>query len=276
MARADRRRSQRARPPAVVRRQEAVIEDTMFFPRLRRHAKWMFLFLALVFGLGFVGFGVGAGGIGVGNIFEGRSQAGVPSVGEAEERVSDNPRDPQAFRDLATAHEAVGNTDEAIEAYENLVALRPKNADALQGVARLYLLKVEEAQIRAQQADLRATYIAPGASVAGTIVIGGKPLEPDTISSAVNGQLSEAVSTALGEAQQAAAQAVDAYKRRAAAAPRNPDYQLELAQTAEFVGDSATAIEAYEKFIAIDKTNPLVPEIRQQLKKLRAQSGATG
>ena len=27
------------------------IEDTMFFPRLRRHAKWMFVFLALVFGL---------------------------------------------------------------------------------------------------------------------------------------------------------------------------------------------------------------------------------
>ena len=31
----------------------------MFFPRLRRQAKWVFLFLALVFALGFVGFGVG-------------------------------------------------------------------------------------------------------------------------------------------------------------------------------------------------------------------------
>ena len=38
-----------------------MIEDTMFFPRLRRHAKWMFLFLALAFGLGFVGFGVEIG-----------------------------------------------------------------------------------------------------------------------------------------------------------------------------------------------------------------------
>ena len=32
----------------------------MFFPRLRRQAKWMFVFLALVFGVGFVIFGVGS------------------------------------------------------------------------------------------------------------------------------------------------------------------------------------------------------------------------
>ena len=40
----------------------------MFFPRLRRHAKWMFLLLALAFALGFVGFGVGGAcfAIGVG------------------------------------------------------------------------------------------------------------------------------------------------------------------------------------------------------------------
>jgi hypothetical protein len=59
MARADRRRAQRTRPAPAPRRSDVVIEDTMFFPRLRRHAKWMFLFLALVFALGFVGFGVG-------------------------------------------------------------------------------------------------------------------------------------------------------------------------------------------------------------------------
>ena len=34
----------------------------MFFPRLRRHAKWMFVFLAVALGGGFVIFGVGAGG----------------------------------------------------------------------------------------------------------------------------------------------------------------------------------------------------------------------
>src|SRR5512134_3088013 len=129
MARADRRRAQRPRQAAVARR-PVVIEDTMFFPRLRRQAKWVFLFLALVFGLGFVGFGVGAGGVGVGDIFRGAGGgSGVPSVDDAEQNVAENPRDPQAFRDLANAYQAEGDTDGAIGALEGLVSLRPKNAD---------------------------------------------------------------------------------------------------------------------------------------------------
>ena len=136
MARADRRRAQRPRPAAVTRRPDVVIEDTMFFPRLRRHAKWMFLFLALAFGLGFVGFGVGAGGIGIGDVFRGAGGAsGVPSISDSEQRVLENPKDAQAFRDLATAHQAEGNTDEAIEALESFVALRPRNTDVLRELA---------------------------------------------------------------------------------------------------------------------------------------------
>src|SRR5215471_1006200 len=110
MARADRRRAQRARPAAAARRSDVVIEDTMFFPRLRRHAKWMFLFLALVFALGFVGFGVGAGGIGFGDVIKNAAGGGGPSVSGAEKRVQENPQDAQAYRDLATAQQADGDT----------------------------------------------------------------------------------------------------------------------------------------------------------------------
>ena len=48
----------------------------MFFPRLRRHAKWMFVLLAVFFAGGFVIFGVGAGGTGIGDILSGRSSGG--------------------------------------------------------------------------------------------------------------------------------------------------------------------------------------------------------
>ena len=58
-----RRRAQSAAPTHVA-------EKTMFFPKLRRQAKWVFVFLALVFALGFVVFGVGSGGgIGLGDLF---------------------------------------------------------------------------------------------------------------------------------------------------------------------------------------------------------------
>ena len=99
---------------------------------------------------------------------------------------------------------------------------------------------------------------------------------PTSISSAVDGQLSQIVQTELGVAQQAAAQAVDAYKRRAATEPENALYQLELAQTAESASDAATAIAAYEKFLELEPDDPNAVDVRRQLKQLRAMSGTTG
>jgi len=190
----------------------------MFFPRLRRHAKWMFLFLAVAFGLGFVGFGVGAGGIGVGDVFRGTGGgSGVPSASDARERISENPKDAQAFRDLATALQAGGETDEAIEALESFAALRPKNTDALRELAGLYLEQATEAQQRAQLADLRASYLATGAAIAGSIQLGGKPLDVDPISSAVSSVISEDSSAAFADVQAAVGRYVDTYRKIAAA-----------------------------------------------------------
>ena len=72
----------------------------MFFPRLRRHAKWIFVLLALVFGLGFVLFGVGAGGTGLGDLLRDNGATGGngPSVEDARKRTEENPKDAQAFR----------------------------------------------------------------------------------------------------------------------------------------------------------------------------------
>lgn len=248
----------------------------MFFPRLRRHAKWMFLFLALAFGLGFVGFGVGAGGVGVGDIFRGAGGAsGVPSISDAEQRVLDNPKDAQAFRDLATAHQTAGNTDDAIEALESFVALRPRNTDVLRELAGLYLAQATDAQQRGQIADFRAAYLAPGTAVAGAIRLGDKPLDPDPISQAVSGQISQDSSAAYFEAQQASTKAVDTYRRITVVLPNDPSVQLELAQAAQGVGDTTTMIAAYETFLKIAPEDPTAVEVRRLLKQLR-QFGPTG
>ena len=252
----------------------------MFFPKLRRQAKWMFLFLALVFAVGFVGFGVGAGGIGLGNVVQGTGDSGVPSVGSAEKKVSENPRDPEAFRELATAHQAEDNTDEAIEALENLVRLRPKDVSALRDLAGLYLAKAGEAQARAQNLNFRAAYIVPGATVAGLTILDDKPLDPDPISSAVNGRLSEDVNAAFQEAQTATQSAVDAYRRITVARPRDVQAQQDLAVAAVEAGDTATAIKAYESFLRIDPENPLAADVKRQLRELKkaqaAQTISTG
>src|SRR6187549_2878465 len=138
MARADRRRAQRAKPAAAVRRSDVVIEDTMFFPRLRRHAKWMFVFLALVFGLGFVGFGVGAGGVGVGDLFKG-SGGGSQSVSDAREKAEENPKNAQAWHDLSTALQTDGQTEEALGALQTAASIDKKDPDLFRELAGLYL-----------------------------------------------------------------------------------------------------------------------------------------
>jgi Flp pilus assembly protein TadD len=241
----------------------------MFFPRLRRHAKWMFVFLALVFGVGFVGFGVGAGGVGFGDILRGSGEgSGVPSISESQKRIEANPKDAEAFRDLATAYQADGDVDGAIDALESFSQLKPKNVDALRELAALYLRKAGDAQNRAQLAQLRSDYLAPGSSILGTLVLDKKPLDADPISRAVGSVLSEDTNAALTELQTASQSAVSTYQRIAAARPRDPSIQLELAQTAQSVNDTATAVAAYRKFLKLAPNDPSAPDVKRLLKQL--------
>jgi tetratricopeptide (TPR) repeat protein len=274
MARADRRRAQRAKPAAVTRRSDVVIEDTMFFPRLRRHAKWVFVFLALVFALGFVGFGVGAGGVGFGDILKGHgSGSGVPSVSDAQSRIDKNPKDAQAYRDLATAYEAKGDNDGAIGALESLTQLKPKNITALRELASLYLQKASDAQQRAQEAQLRASYLAPGAVVLGSLTLGKQQLAVDPINSTVNSAVSQDTNQAYGEVQSAAQSAVGAYKKIVAASPTKGEKaqaDLNLGQIAQQTGDSTTAIAAYKNFLKLAPDDPSVRDVKKLLKQLGA------
>lgn len=230
----------------------------------------MFLLLALAFGLGFVGFGVGAGGVGVGDIFRGNVGSGLPSVSEAQKRVSENPKDPQAFRDLADAQQAAGSTSGAIEALEGLVALRPKNTDALRELAGLYLAKAAAAQDRAQILQYRSQYLAPGSLTETAFQLGGRPLTPDPLTNAVTSLYDGDISAAYSEIQDSSARAVDTYKKIAEALPKDPTVQLELAQAAQAANDGAAAIAAYEQFLKLAPDDPTAPEVKRLLKQLRA------
>ena len=244
----------------------------MFFPRLRRHAKWMFLFLALAFALGFVGFGVGAGGVGFGDILKG-SGGGGPSVSKAQQKVFDNPKDAQAFRDLATAQQADGDTDGAIQSLESYNVLRPRDTDALRELASLYLSKASAAQQRLQILQYRAAYLAPGTVGSTVYSLGGTPLADDPITNAVSSSYQQDISAAATDVQTASSQAVEAYKKITRIRPKDPAVQLELAQAAQSAGDTATTIAAYEAFLRLAPQDPTAPEVRRLLKQLQKQSG---
>ena len=245
----------------------------MFFPRLRRHAKWMFVFLALVFGLGFVAFGVGAGGVGFGDVLRGVGGGGGPSVEDARSKTEENPKDAAAWEELATAYQADNDIAGAIEAQTQLIALRPKDPDALRQLAALQIQRLGELQTQAQIIQSNASINAAGQNFP-SLSAGGQSVFDDPFGQAINAEASERVQRLSAEAHVAAAGAVDAYKKLVALQPNDPGVQIELAQAATQTYDYATAIAAYKRFLQLAPDDPSAAAVKQQLKQLeQAVSG---
>jgi hypothetical protein len=121
------------------RKAEKSLEDELFFNRLRGHAKWVFVLLAVVFGASFVFLGVGSGNAGLSDVFSNVfGGGGGPSIESLQKKVAEAPRDLDTVTGLAQALEADGRTEEAIAAYRTYLAAKPKDRDALSSLALLY------------------------------------------------------------------------------------------------------------------------------------------
>ncbi|MGZ8716538.1 MAG: tetratricopeptide repeat protein [Gaiellaceae bacterium] len=252
------------------------IEDTMFFPRLRRHAQWMFVFLALVFGVGFVGFGVGAGGTGVGDIFRGdQGSSGVPSVSEARKQTEESPKDAQAWRDLSTALQTEGKTDEAVVALTSYTELKPKDVDGLRELAGLYLASATAKGNAAQEIQLQAAFAGASQNFPGSFSVNGTSIVDNKIGQAVNAESSARITAAITDSNEAAASAVTTYERIAELQPNDPNVQLELASTAQQTQELEVAIKAYERFLELAPDDPNAPIVKTQLKELKKQLSAS-
>ena len=245
----------------------------MFFSRLRRHAKWMFVFLALVFGVGFVGFGIGANqNASIGDLLRGGGgTTGGVSVSEARDAVEKSPKSAAAQRSLATALQEDGQNDEAVVVLNRYLELAPKDKEALQELAGLHLSRANTLARQAQDAQVRASYLTFGSTFSSPLDLGkGATIGPDPIDEAISTQANQTVTTAYTTAQASYQKAEETYDRLAAAAPRDPNVQLELAQAAQQSGDIPKAISAYEKFLKLAPDDPTAPIVKQQITQLKA------
>ena len=269
------------RPSGSSSRRSSVANDGLFFTRLRRQAKWIFVFLALVFAGSFVVYGVGTGQGGLGDIFDlggGGGNSG-PSVSKARDRVEKNPKDAQGYRDLATALINDNKPEEAIPVLERYSELRPKDVDALTELAGLYLNKAQRWADEARRLEL--VELAIGAPTFG--LDGGgqlaQALGTDPIYAAVSSALAQERNAAIAEYRTAASQAVAVYKKITKLRPNDASSQLQLAQTAEVAGDYQTAVDAYKRFLKLAPDSPDAPRVRQiikQLEKLLKSQQPTG
>ena len=253
----------------------------MFFTRLRRHAKWMFVLLALIFGLGFIIFGIGSDqGTGIGDILRdsGGATSNSLSVSEAREQLQKSPKSAQAQRALATALQEDGQSEEAITYLTRYIAQRPKDQDALRELAGLHLSRAITKAQEAQAVQLRAGYLTFGTTFGTGLKLGkdGQTLPPDPIDAAISTQMSQEVSTAYSAAQQSFQAAERTYELLVLTAPNDPNVQLELAQAAQQSGNYPKAITAYERFLELAPDDPSASLVKQQITQLKAAQAQAG
>lgn len=251
----------------------------MFFPRLRRQAKWAFVLLAVMFAGGFVFFGVGAGGSGIGDyladLFNRQPTAtGDVSLDDAKARVAESPKDAEAQLTLANAAQAAGETGTAISALEAYLELRPRDADALQQLAGLYEIRASDAQERAANAELESQATAFQQELQAGAGKLGTPLFSAPISNELQQAATTSSTAALTEMQEAYRKEAETYRRLTVLLPDDPTMFFELGRTSQLSSDVETAIGAYEQFLELAPDDPNASIIREQLKLLKAQQGA--
>ncbi len=243
----------------------------MFFPRLRNHAKWMFVFLALVFGVGFVIFGVGSSlPSGLGDLIRNNGSSGVASINDAQKKVDANPKSAAAQVELSRAYQADSNLEQAIPPLVKATKLKPKNQDYLNELAGLYTTQASEAQAVASAANTEYQSASGITSlVSGTTqqLFQAGPLDQTILD-----DVSKRGQDANGTASTALNNAMSTYGKLTQLTPKNGQMWLLYAYAAQSAGKTDNAIKGYKQFLKLSPDDPSAPEIRQQLKSLQQTS----
>jgi tetratricopeptide (TPR) repeat protein len=237
----------------------------MLFERIRRGQKPVFLFLGVMFGLGFVALGVGsgAGGINLGDLFS--TGGGSGSISDLSAKTREHPNNAPAWRELAAAYQADGQTDAAIGAYLRYIALRPKDQNGLSGGASLLELRARQSQTQLTRAEaLAAQYTTPSSASAAQAL----KLAP-ALSHSVQDALAQPYNTKVQTLQSRISsdylQATALRQKLVALDPRNAPYQFALAQDAAAGRQYTTAATALKAYLDLEPN--LDAATRQQLEQ---------
>jgi len=260
------KRKRKPKPPAW--------QEQLFFSRLKVHAKWVFVLLAFVFGIGFVVFGVGSGSTGISsamqNLFNSSSSGGA-SISSLQKKTAANPKNAKAWRDIATTYEQKKRPDDAISALVQYSTLKPKDANALQELAGLYLSRAQAYQGSYSLDQAKSGVLAPtsvlrpsSGSKLGQAISGIQ----NPISSAVSTDTSTQTNSDYSKLLGYLSDRLGVYQKLAAFNPKDATTQFSLAQAAQTTGDTKTAIVAYRAFLRLAPQDSLAPTVRRTLKQL--------
>ena len=256
------------RPTRPATRPEySAVESAMFFPKLRRQAKWMFVFLALVFG-------VGSGGGGLGDVLQnfGASSSG-PSVDDAKKKIEKG--DLAAYKELTEAYRAENEPDKAIAAGEQYVKARPKDYDFMRSLAADYEGKATKLRNEAAVVQERLT----GQTGGSTFAI---PQDTKLGRALGTGRIDQELTTAANNEltkqytgiESAYTRATQLYQNVAVAQPDDVLLQVLLGEAAYQSRQIPVAIRAFKRVGKLAPGSAEALQARQLLQQLKLQQQA--
>jgi len=252
-------------------------EDQLFFSRLRRHAKVIYVLLAVVFAGGFIFLGVGSGSTGIGDILQGHLFGGGSStssqISDKQQQIKQHPQDVTLYLDLAGLYQADNKETQALTTLQQAQKVAPKNVDVLNRIATIY--SAQAAREGDRYTSILDVYSQNAAAPPGvdTSTQLGQAITSDPYTQGLQQQLNEAYTKVTGaytKVESVYQQAAQAAKGTSA----EPTALLQWASAAQSANDLTTAIQAYKQFLKVSPDNPNAPTVRQTLAQLLASAAS--
>jgi cytochrome c-type biogenesis protein CcmH/NrfG len=270
-------RKQRPKPDPKRSKSAPKWEDQLFFSRLRRHAKVIYVLLALVFVFSFVLLGVGSGSNGISdalqNFFGSNSGTSIGSqIKDKQKAVERHPQDVNLYLDLSGLYQSDNQEAKALATLRKARTVAPKNIDVLTRIASIY--GAQAGREGDNYRNILAVYsqnvtTPPGLDTSSQI---GQALTSDPYSQALQTQLNTAYTKVTGAYEKVAG----VYKQAAQDAKgtsNEPNALLQWASAAQSANDLGSAITAYQRFLKVAPGNPNAAAVRQTLTQLQASAG---
>jgi tetratricopeptide (TPR) repeat protein len=248
----------------------------LFFMRLRRQAKWIYVLLAVLFAITFAFLGVGSGTSGLDQLFSGINifHRNTDEVAKAQKETQKRPNDPAGYRDLATAYEGKGDTANAIGALQNLTRLKPKDAAAWSELGGLQITQAQGYLTQYQAAYQNRQLAAPSTGFLPTGKL-GTALGTNKAEDVQAARIDTQVSNLQQQTQLAYNNAVSSYDQVTQLTPKDSNAWFQLAQAAQQAGNYTTAVKGYKQYLKLNPGSSNKAQIEQLITQLSPTPPAT-
>ena len=190
-------RKERPKPDPKRSKSAPAWEEQLFFSRLRRHAKIVYVLLALVFVFSFVLLGVGSGSNGISDalqsFFGQNSGSSVGSqIHDKQDAVARSPQNVNLYLDLAGLYQSDNQEAKALATLQKARQVAPQNLDVINRIASIYGGQAGRAadNYRAVFAGYSQNVVnSPGLDTSSPL---GQALTSDPYSQALQTQLNDA------------------------------------------------------------------------------------